>query len=230
MVKSSPISAKGNLSRGAKLRGLIDTVLFDWDGTLIDTASYAFAAFQNAFRDMGMPLETEAYEKIYSPNWYSMYRALQLPADRWQEADDLWLQYYADMRAPLIPDGLHVLQELYGRRYCLGIVTSGSRIRVMRELDGFGLSNFFRIVICNEDVRRKKPHPEGLIMALKHLKKEPHRCCYVGDTPEDIEMGRRAKVQTIGVLSGYPNSKMIAAANPDFRLDSILQLLTHLHL
>jgi HAD superfamily hydrolase (TIGR01509 family) len=205
----------------------IRTILFDWDGTLIDTAPYSFAAFQKALSDLGIPLEPELYEKIYSPNWYSMYAALQLPENKWQEADDLWLLHYAYMRAPLVQDGPYVLNELQNRGYCLGIVTSGSRMRVRRELNGFGLSAIFKTVVCNEDVINKKPHPEGLMVALEILEKRPEFCCYVGDRLEDIEMGRRAGVQTIGIPGGYPNSKDLPTSNPDFCLESILQLLTH---
>jgi HAD superfamily hydrolase (TIGR01509 family) len=205
----------------------IDTILFDWDGTLIDTAPYSFAAFQKAFQDLGIPFEIELCERIYSPNWYSMYQALKLPEDKWQAADDLWLHHYAHMSAPLVPDGLYVLKELHNRGYCLGIVTSGSQGRVRRELDRFDLSDIFKTVVCNEDVLHKKPQPEGLIVALKNLGKEPQFCCYVGDSPEDIEMGRQAGVQTIGIPGGYPNSKTLPNANPDFCFDSILQLLAH---
>jgi len=56
----------------------IDTILFDWDGTLIDTADAAFDAFRKALLDLSVPLEYETYVRIYSPNWYSMYEALAL--------------------------------------------------------------------------------------------------------------------------------------------------------
>lgn len=208
------------------MRG-IDTILFDWDGTLIDSAPCSFAAFQKAFCDLGIPLEFALYEKVYSPNWYTMYQALQLPENKWQEADDLWTYHYGKAAAPLVQGGLQVLNELEGRGYCLGIVTSGSRSRVRRELNGFGLSGIFKSVVCNEDVTNKKPHPEGLIVAIHRLEKHPDVCCYVGDSPEDVQMGRRANVRTIGILSGYPNSKKLPGANPDFCFDSILHLLSH---
>ena len=205
----------------------INTILFDWDGTLIDTAPYSFAAFQKALSALGVPLESEHYERIYSPNWYRMYAALLLPENKWQEADGLWLLHYEYMKAPLVQDGQYVLNELQNRGYYLGIVTSGSKMRVRRELDGFGLSDVFKTVVCNEDVINKKPHPEGLTVALEHLEKKPEFCCYVGDSPEDIEMGRRAGVQTIGIPGGYPNGKDLPTSNPDFCYESILQLLIH---
>ena len=176
--------------------GLVDTILFDWDGTLLDSAPYAFLAHQKTFGEMGLVLALDLYERIYSPNWYEMYRALRLPEDRWQEADNLWIRHYGQTMAPLVEGSRDALRKLICSGYCLGIVTSGSRIRVARELKTLGLEEIFGTVVCNEDVVNKKPHPEGLQMAMKRLDKRPEICCYVGDSPVDVEMGKRAGMQT----------------------------------
>ena len=54
----------------------VDTILFDWDGTLLDSAPYALLAFQKTFGELGIALALNVYERIYSPNWYEMYQAL----------------------------------------------------------------------------------------------------------------------------------------------------------
>jgi HAD superfamily hydrolase (TIGR01509 family) len=207
----------------------INTILFDWDGTLIDTAQYSFAAFQKTIGEFGMLLEVELYEKIYSPNWYIMYEALQLPKDKWQEADDLWILNYGQGTAPLMQGGQHALTGLRNLGYCLGIVTSGSKSRVLREMSSLGVADLISVAVCNEDVALKKPHPEGLQKAMQHLDRRPDFCCYVGDSPDDVEMGRRAHMRTIGIPGGYPGSKYLADANPDLYLKSIDQLLEHFH-
>jgi HAD superfamily hydrolase (TIGR01549 family) len=205
----------------------VDTILFDWDGTLLDSAPYAFQAFRKTFGDLGIALDHERYEQIYSPNWYGMYQELKLPERRWQEADDLWTRHYGETTAPLVEGGHSALNELAKKGYCLGIVTSGSRFRVVRELNDLGLSELFASVVCNEDVVHKKPHPEGLHMAMSRLNKQREACCYVGDSPADVEMGKRAGVRTIGILSGYPSSRQLAKTSPDYFFDSITQLALH---
>jgi phosphoglycolate phosphatase-like HAD superfamily hydrolase len=205
----------------------IDAILFDWDGTLLDSAPFAFLAFKKAFEDLGIAFAPDIYERIYSPNWYGMYRALGLPEYRWQEADDLWTRHYGQMIAPLVEGGRDALNELTRRGYSLGIVTSGSSVRVSRELNTHGLTEIFKSVVCNEDVVNKKPHPEGLLMAIGQMDKRPEICCYVGDSPVDVEMGKRAGVRTIGILNGYPSSKELRSTDPDFCFDSISQLLLH---
>jgi phosphoglycolate phosphatase len=200
---------------------MIDTVLFDWDGTLIDTAERAFQAFEKAFTDLGVPLDFDTYGRIYSPNWYDMYAQLQLPQERWQEAEDRWLHHYGCEVSQLVPGGQAALVELASRNYALGIVTSGSRERIRREVDALGLTGVFQSVICSEDVRRKKPDPEGLHTAMRNLQKRPESCCYVGDCPEDIEMGKRANLRTVGIPSQYPASRKLLDSRPDYIFDSL---------
>jgi HAD superfamily hydrolase (TIGR01509 family) len=204
---------------------LINTVLFDWDGTLIDTSQSAFHAFQKSFRDLGIPVEFDLYEKIYSPDWRHMYRSLELPRDKWTQAEDLWLFHYGQQIPEMMPGARQTLDALHQARYSLGVVTSGNRSRVRREVDGLGLAQLFQVVVCDEDVIHKKPHPEGLETAMSQINKRCNACCYVGDSPQDVEMGKRAGIVTIGICGRYPNSQKILAAEPDFWLASISELI-----
>ena len=206
---------------------LISTILFDWDGTLVDSAVSGFEAFRQAFRDLGMSIEYEVYEQVYSPNWYAMYETLRLPHDRWQKADELWMQRYSREQTALVEGARHTLNELDRRNYCLGIVTSGSHFRVKREIDDLGLTKIFGVVVCGEDIANRKPHPEGLETAMQRMNASPVACSYIGDCPEDIEMGKRAHLLTVGIPSPFPSSKRLLNANPDLYIESIVQLLEH---
>jgi HAD superfamily hydrolase (TIGR01509 family) len=202
----------------------IDTVLFDWDGTLIDSAQMAFVATQRALIDLGIALDSEAYETIYSPDWRRMYRALQLPLQQWDEADSLWIHYYGKETPSLVEGCRSVLEALVGK-YCLGIVTNGSRSRVLREMDVLGVAEAFDVVITGDDVLCRKPDPEGLISAMKNICKQPQDCCYVGDSQEDVAMGKSAGVLTIGVRSKYPGSLKLLNAGPDLFIESLPRLI-----
>lgn len=203
-----------------KMEG-INTILFDWDGTLLDSAGQAFNAFQRTLMDFGIPLETELYERIYSPNWYLMYEDLGFPREKWKEADDQWIRYYGDTRSMLVKGVEAVLNDLSFKGYSLGIVTSGDRNRVSNEIIALNLSQTFSTLICSEDVENKKPHPQGLHLAMKRLGREPRFCCYVGDCPDDIEMGKRANVLTIGIPGRYPASKKLPDSKPDLIFGSL---------
>ena len=205
----------------------LNTLLFDWDGTLVDSAHLGLAAFEKTFSELGVVFAHDIYEAKYSPNWYSTYEALGLPKELWQVADDLWIQHYGEQSASLIEGVGETLLSLRTKGYRLGIVTSGSRSRVCREVEQSVLADGFAVIICNEDIVNKKPHPEGLELAMSGMNVEPSKCAYVGDAPEDIEMGRRGNVLTIGVRSAYPSSGRVLAAKPDLYLDRIAELVDH---
>ena len=205
----------------------IKALLFDWDGTLVDSAHLGLAAFEKTFSELGVVFAHEIYEAKYSPNWYSTYEALGLPKELWQTADDLWIRHYGEQSAPLIDGVGETLLALHKKGYQLGIVSSGSRRRVGREVQQSVLKDSFSVIICNENILNKKPDPEGLVLAIRELNVEPALCAYVGDAPEDIEMGRRGNVMTVGVRSTYPSSARVPAANPDLYLERISELVDH---
>jgi|SRR5918911_1279291 HAD superfamily hydrolase (TIGR01509 family) len=205
----------------------INTLLFDWDGTLNDSAASGFTAFEKSLAELGVRFTLEFYEANYTPNWYRMYEVLNLPPEEWERADQLWLHHYGDAPVTLVEGARETLRELERRGYRLGIVTSGSQARIARELDQTGLGGAFRAVVCNEHIVNKKPHPEGLEHAMRLMKAEPSACSYVGDAPDDILMGKSAQVLTVGVKSFYPSSKHLAGASPDIHLNSITELLLH---
>ena len=210
-----------------KSTGPITTLLFDWDGTLADSASLGLTAFQKTFADLGVAFPLEVYEATYSPNWYATYKALGLAEEKWQAADNLWLKHYGEQTAQLIEGAAQTLLDLKQKGYRLGVVSSGSESRVGREIEQATLSELFEVVVCNEHIVNKKPHPEGLEIALGRLGSPSSKSCYVGDAPEDIQMGKQAGVLTVGVRSSYPSSARVLSANPDLYLESLTELRQH---
>jgi HAD superfamily hydrolase (TIGR01549 family) len=205
----------------------ITTFVFDWDGTLADSAHLGLAAFQKTFKELGIEFPLDIYKATYSPNWYSTYQALGLPRDKWQIADELWLRHYGEETASLIEGVAATLLELRRKNYRLGVVTSGSESRVCREIERSELRDVFGVVICNEHIVKKKPDPEGLNLALHRLDSKPEESVYVGDAPEDIQMGKSANVLTVGVRSEYPSSVRVLSAEPDMYLESLAELANH---
>ena len=198
-------------------------VLFDWDGTLLNSYRADSSAYLAMFRAMGISWGLEELARHYSPNWYRVYRAAGLPRARWDEADRLWRAQYANHRPRLLGGVRRVLSQLE-QRHQLGLVTSGDRNRVLRQLRDFSLTSFFAARVCSGDTRHRKPHPAPLRLALQQMKLEPAACVYVGDSPEDLEMARRAKVRAIAVLGPFPTEKRLRSAKPEILLESIAEL------
>lgn len=210
-----------------KPHAAISALLFDWDGTVVDTAQLGLVAFQKTFAALGLDFHEPTYQVAYSPNWYVLYEKMGVPKEKWEAADELWLQHYGEQTASLIAGVDDTLRELHAKGYRMGVVSSGSDCRVKREMNNLGLNDLFEVVVCNEHMTNKKPHPEGLETALKRLRLTEADSCYIGDSPEDIEMGKRAKMLTVGVRSSYPTSWKLLSAEPDIYLESFSALTTH---
>lgn len=205
----------------------ITTLFFDWDGTLVDSAHLGLAAYEKSFAEMGIPFDHKTYEAVYSPNWLSVYEGLGLPQEQWERADELWTRHYDQQLAELVNHAAETIADLRAKSYRLGVVSSGNECRVNREIEARGLSGIFEVVVCHEQVENRKPHPEGLEAAMRSLGCAPDECGYVGDTPEDIEMGKRAGMLTVGVRSAYPTSWKLKHQEPDIYLESLHELSTH---
>lgn len=188
-------------------------VLFDWDGTLADTAEASYRCYVRMFAELGIAFDRDAYRRTYSPDWYHTFRCVGLPEERWADADERWLRHFAEETVELIEGARDALEMLARHGVRQAIVTSGSRPRIERELDAHGLS--FAEVVCGHDTVRRKPHPDPLQLALSRLGVAPAEAAYVGDSPEDVLMAKAANVYAVAVPGAYPNREALAAAGAD---------------
>lgn len=198
-------------------------VLFDWDGTLIDSYHADSQAYLGMFRELGLGWGLEELEIHYSPDWYAVYRAAGIPPEHWDKADTLWRIHYAKHPSKLVAGARRVLNQL-SRRHALGLVTSGDRDRVTRQLRAFALTRTFRARVCGGDTVEKKPDPAPLQMALLKMKLAPDECVYVGDTPEDLQMAGAAGMTAVAVIGPFPTEKRLRAAKPEFLLEKLQDL------
>jgi len=204
-------------------RSSIDAVLFDWDGTLVNSSEVSFRCFEAVFGGYGIAFDRSVYAATYSPNWHRTYTAVGLPPERWSEADARWVDSYCRETIPLIDGARVAVDRLLAAGLEVALVTSGDRVRVERELRAHGLDRVFGVVVCGPDTVNRKPDPEALMLALRRLGVTPGRAAYVGDSPEDIEMARAAGAWSIGVPGGFPNAGALERARPDLLADSLAE-------
>ena len=205
-------------------------ILFDWDGTLLDSFPASYRASMAVLRHYGIDVDRERFLETYSPNWYASYERLGVHRDEWDNADRLWRRSYARERRELFPFASELVERLRSSGRTVGIVTSGDRDRVTTELEEFGLTKTFSVVVCHEDTEEKKPHPAPLAHALDRLSISASVTVYVGDRPEDVEMGQRAGAYTVAVESEYGPRPVLEAAEPDLILPHAGHLLEELDL
>lgn len=207
------------------MQSTIKAVLFDLDGTLLDSFGLHYSAYEVMFAEFGIEMEKELFLSTYSPNWYRTYEAFGLDEKHWPSANDLWLQAAEAHRAELFHDVIDVLDYLQ-RKYEMGIVTSGSKSRVLRDMDGLDIHKYFSTLVTSDDITEPKPAPQGLQMALEKLKLSPDEAVYVGDAHADFEMSRAAGVPFIGVPSEFAN---LMHDHPEYEIHSIKTLPDVIH-
>lgn len=200
-------------------------IVFDWDGTLVDTLPAISRVNAEVLGSYGVRYDDAAYRVAYSPDWRAMYRRLGLPDHLVEEAGDRWLAAYraliADARAF---DGAGpALERLASAGYRMGLVTAGDRPVVEHQLATTGLDRFLPVRVCGDDMPYAKPHPEPLRRALGELGilSRPDRVTYVGDAPDDMRMARTVGARGVGIVSLLGERSDLLAAGAAEVADSV---------
>ncbi|MDX2258002.1 MAG: HAD-IA family hydrolase [Hyphomicrobiaceae bacterium] len=202
-------------------RAAAKLVIFDCDGTIVDSQHAIVAAMERAFADHGRPAPSRA--AVLAVVGLSLSEAIVRlvpssdPADIAALADSYKgafaaLRREAVHREPLFPGAEETLRALAARDdICLGIATGKSRRGVDALLEREGFTGLFATIQTADD-NPSKPHPSMIERAIAETAAEPARTVMIGDTTFDIEMARRAGVTAVGVEWGYHSSAALIAA------------------
>jgi pyrophosphatase PpaX len=196
-------------------------VLFDWDGTLVDSAERTFRCYARVFGVFGIAFDRSDFERTYSPDWYRTYAAIGLPEEDWAEADARWIACYETEPSELVAGARIALERLSASGVTLGLVSSGDGARVRTEIAALELEPLFKVAVCGGETARRKPHPEPLLVALERIGTAPAECAYVGDSPEDVVMAQAAGAFAVGIPGGFPNRDALVASSPDLLAPSL---------
>ncbi|UCZ52647.1 pyrophosphatase PpaX [Bacillus shivajii] len=208
----------------------IDTILFDLDGTLINTIELIVASFlhtmehyypgkykrEDVINFIGPPL-SETFEKLDSEKVEEMshvYRTFN------HEKHDELVQEYEGV--------FDTVKTLHEKGYKLAIVTTKRRETAVRGMKLMNLDQFFDVVVSLDEVTKYKPDPEPLLMALNGLKAKPESALMVGDSEHDILGGKNTGTKTAGVAWSIKGEKHLASFEPDVMLHKMPELLTYL--
>ncbi|MRS13227.1 MAG: HAD family hydrolase [Actinobacteria bacterium] len=205
-----------------------DVVLFDLDGTVVDTIPHILASFRHATADV----LGEALPDDVLMHHVGVPLAVQMRyfTDNEDVAERLLASYREfnhrthDEMARLYPNTLATLDALRASGVCMGIVTSKSRHMADRALVLFGLGGYFKTVVTADDTDAHKPDPLPVLLAVQRLGADPENAVYVGDSPADIAAGNAAGVCTVAATWGVASRERLEAARPDATIDDIGEL------
>lgn len=194
----------------------MEAILFDWDGTLVDSLGAFHRANAIVMESFGLAFDIEAYRRHYTPDWREMYRRLGIPDDRLDEANGLWEATFGGDGDLVVafPGAIEALERLHDSGAVLGIVTAGLREVVEPQLARTGLGSLLSIRVYGDDLPVHKPDPEPLRLALR-LAGDGHRpetSMYVGDAPTDMQMAVSVGARPIGIESAVGDPDGLRAA------------------
>lgn len=205
----------------------LKAILFDVDGTLLDTREFIFQASEHTLTKHGFKIPKREmmatfvggslkrfYEKVAPRGEFKLLRKTQGEF----QLNNVHL-------VSLFPEVAETLKKLKRWGFKLGAITSRHKETLIEILEYSGIIKFFDVVISADDVKYTKPHPEPILKALKKLKVKPEDALVVGDAVYDIEAGKKAGVKTVAVTYGF-GGKKVAEAKPDFVIDDINKLLS----
>lgn len=207
----------------------MQAVIFDIDGTLIDTRGGIFWQYEQLTREFdGVPASREAIAAALHGTLDTIVPTLvknrEAPREQiFQRLNELWLE--SDRMHALYPGAAELLAILQRLDVRLGVVTSGDE-RTVALLQRLGVGDHFEVFISKADYALPKPNPEGLLLALQKLGAAPHEAAMVGDTPADIQAGKNAGVaKTIAVTHGFGTLEALQAAAPNHIVHDLPSLL-----
>ena len=206
-----------------------ETVLFDLDGTLIDSGAIIVSSMKHAASTvLGREIpEAELSAAVGGPGLIAQMRALDAA-----RVDELVAVYTAHNET--LHDGLEacvgiesVLETLSGGGVRLGIVTAKRQVTVRLAFDVLPqLERYFDVVVGSDDTDRHKPDPAPILLALERLDAAPAATAYVGDSPFDVRAAKAAGVAAIAVTwGGIHSAERLAEEEPDALVDDAEELL-----
>lgn len=206
----------------------LTTVLFDLDGTLIDSIRLILDSYHHTLsvhgipprtdddwlRGIGTPLRSQFAEWAESPGIEAMIATYR----------DYNLAHH-DSRVLPYPGIVDMVRAVRQAGFLTGLVTSKNRSGALRGLRLCGLDDAMDVLVGADDVEHPKPHPEPVLKALVDLGQSPGTAMYVGDSIHDMESGRAAGVLTAAVLWGPFGREHLQGTNPDYWLERPEQLM-----
>jgi phosphoglycolate phosphatase len=200
------------------------TILFDLDGTLIDSTEAILESFHRTFDVLGGEHPTDtAIKALIGHTLDDMYLQVGISPEAVEAYVRTYKEHYrriSTLKTVLLPQAREAI-EAASAVARLGIVTTKTGLYSRELMEHFGVMDAFEVLIGREDVTHAKPHPEPVLTALERMGADPERSWLIGDTRLDAEAALRAGIGCIGVLSGYDNEEQLRLLTPFIEKDAL---------
>lgn len=211
-----------------------NAVIFDLDGTLLDTLEDLTDAVNHTMHKFNYPKHTLEEVRSFVGNGIKVLieRSLKdgLDTPNFENILDEFRQYYTAncrVKTQPYPGIMELLEKLYESGYKLSIVSNKNQAAVT-ELNNIYFSKYISIAIGNSKNIRQKPAPDTTLKAMEEMDCTKDMCVYVGDSEVDIETAKNAGLDCVSVSWGFREKKLLEKLNPDSVIDSPKELLRYL--
>jgi pyrophosphatase PpaX len=207
---------------------MINTILFDLDGTILDTNELIIASFMHALSEHH--LAPVPREQIISQMGGSLKEQIALFSGK-TDVEDIVQSYRTfnllkhDEMVQVFPHVQEVMSALHSQGIQMGIVTSKIRLTTLQGLKLFGLEPYLSTVVTLDDVVKHKPHPESVLLALRQLNADPKTALMVGDSQYDLLSAQDAGVRSAGVAWSLKGESFLRTFNPTYIIQDMRELL-----
>lgn len=200
------------------------TILFDLDGTLIDSTEAILLSFEDSYRYFGEDVpERECIISLIGHPLDFMFEHLGIPKNRVRDYIDIYKKHYRKRSKPMtsfLPNAEQAIKEAAGFAK-LGVVTTKTGRYSKELLEHMGVLDLFEVLIGREDVIKPKPHPEPILKAIKAMDSISEKCWMIGDTCLDIVSANEAGIKSVGVLCGYGTKNELLRCSKYVKKDAL---------
>lgn len=205
----------------------IDTIIFDLDGTVLNTNDLIVKSFQHTYKVVTgeEKNEEEILKSFGEPLSITLEREIGTNID---EAVKIYRDFHYARFEELISlfQGIDdVIRALSDKGYKLGLATSRMRYTTMLGLKKFGIDQYFKSVVTADDCVSHKPNPEPLLKVLKALGSQPEKSLMIGDSAFDIQGAKNANVKSAIVSWSVLPEEIYMNENPDFIINRVEDIL-----
>lgn len=187
-------------------------ILFDLDGTLIDSTEAILESFSVAFKTFNAPVPGDAVIKTEIGHPLDvMFATFGVEASKIEAHVQAYKTHYRNIscaKTVLLP-GAREAVELASQHAVLGVVTTKTAKYSIELLEHMGLMSYFDVLVGREDVKYPKPHPEPVLKALSKLQTDTNKYWLIGDTPMDILAAKAANIDSFAVTCGYADEALL---------------------
>lgn len=206
----------------------IDLLIFDLDGTLVDTRRDIANSVNFARNQLGLPSLELTKVMQYVGDGLQKLLERSIPEEQWDKIDEAILLFRNHYRDHLLdfssfyPGIDDVLHHFLDKKMA---VVSNKPVAFTRSiLEGLGIENGFDCVIGGDSLPSMKPNPEPILTVLNRLSVNPEAAVMIGDSPSDIKAGHSAGTLTCAVTYGYRSKELLEESRPDFLIDDSREL------